>query len=72
MGNLRTTLSDALSHLLANPLTTLAGILSTVTVAGTYLATVSSPVVPQKMALWSAVVAGLGRVLLGVLQRDAK
>jgi hypothetical protein len=58
--------------MLQNPLSTIAGLLSVVMVAGVYFSTVPATMVNQKVAVWGTLASGLARVLLGLIQKDPK
>ena len=67
-----TTLSDALSHLLENWKSTVQSLLTVVIALGTYLAITPSTVISQHAAGIITLMTGAAKVLLGLIEKDAK
>jgi hypothetical protein len=65
-------MNPILQHLVTNWKTSLQGILSAVIALGVYLAAVPTTVIPQHTAAIIAVIVGAAKVLLGLVQSDAK
>lgn len=65
-------MNPILQHLISNWKTSLQGILSAVIALGVYLAAVPTTVIPQHTAAIIAVIVGAAKVLLGLIQSDAK
>lgn len=63
---------NAFSHIAANWKTSLQGVLSAVIALGTYFTLTPSNVIPQRTVGIITLVTGAAKVILGLIQSDAK
>ena len=65
-------MNPILQHIVGNWKSSVQSLLTGVIALGTYFAAVPSTVIPQQTAIWITVAVGAAKVLLGLLENDAK